>query len=65
MKEIMIEIDFNSDEAIYIQYGDRAFCGSGWGHTSLGQEAFRADWREYAHGQQGICRTETGGVYSA
>ena len=71
MKEIMIEIDFNSDEAIYMQLrnqiimGDRAFCGSGWGHTSLGQEAFRADWREYAHGQQGICRTETGGVYSA
>lgn len=57
MKEIMIEIDFNSDEAIYMQlrkpdhYGDRTFRDSGWRHAPIGAKTLRADRREYAHGQ--------------
>ena len=56
---MVIEIDFNSDEAIYVQLMNQIIFGIATSRLQEGSAAFcptdgRHHWHQYAYGQQGI-----------
>ena len=67
---MLIEIDFNSNEAIYVQLQNQIIMGIATdaireGDTPVRQTAGRYSRNQYAHSEQSIFDPEAGRIYSA
>ncbi len=66
---MLIEVDFNSDEAIYIQLCNQIILGIAMsdiqegGFTPICQTACRYGWSEYAYCEQSVSCVEAGRIY--
>ena len=52
---MILEIDFNSDEAIYVQLRNQIIMGIACAEFADGESVSTGAWSEHAHGEQSLC----------